>query len=158
MPRSEFHSQPKAIHDEMNSTAFDEFGRMTANLGIEVSPGQTGSAERYPVSVREPGDGAHRCHQPAESSMHAGLGMTPIATGGRWHADLEDHPQRGGHAPDPLPPVRCAGAQPGHLGQHHHPERPHRVGLEGHRAYQPAARHHRSLAADHPVCAVRAAQ
>jgi FtsP/CotA-like multicopper oxidase with cupredoxin domain len=30
--------EPKAIHDEMNSTAFDEFGRMTANLGIEAQP------------------------------------------------------------------------------------------------------------------------
>ena len=26
--------QPKAIHDEMNSTTFDEFGRMQANLGV----------------------------------------------------------------------------------------------------------------------------
>ena len=30
--------EPKAIHDEMNSTAFDEFGRMTANLGLEAVP------------------------------------------------------------------------------------------------------------------------
>jgi FtsP/CotA-like multicopper oxidase with cupredoxin domain len=30
--------QPKAIHDEMNSTTFDEFGRMQANLGIEAQP------------------------------------------------------------------------------------------------------------------------
>jgi len=30
--------QPKAIHDEMNSAAFDEFGRMTANLGVEAVP------------------------------------------------------------------------------------------------------------------------
>ena len=30
--------EPKAIHDEMNSTTFDEFGRMTANLGIEAVP------------------------------------------------------------------------------------------------------------------------
>jgi len=30
--------QPKAMHDEMNSAAFDEFGRMTANLGLEASP------------------------------------------------------------------------------------------------------------------------
>ncbi len=30
--------QPKAIHDEMNATTFDEFGRMTANLGIEAQP------------------------------------------------------------------------------------------------------------------------
>lgn len=29
---------PKAIHDEMNSTTFDEFGRMQANLGVEASP------------------------------------------------------------------------------------------------------------------------
>jgi fibronectin type 3 domain-containing protein len=30
--------QPKAIHDEMNSTTFDEFGRMQANLGVEAQP------------------------------------------------------------------------------------------------------------------------
>ena len=29
--------QPKAIHDEMNSASFDEWGRMTANLGLEAS-------------------------------------------------------------------------------------------------------------------------
>jgi hypothetical protein len=32
--------QPKAIHDEMNSANFDEWGRMTANLGLEA-PGAT---------------------------------------------------------------------------------------------------------------------
>jgi FtsP/CotA-like multicopper oxidase with cupredoxin domain len=30
--------EPKAIHDEMNSAAFDEFGRMTANMGLEAVP------------------------------------------------------------------------------------------------------------------------
>jgi len=30
--------QPKAIHDEMNASTFDEFGRMSANLGIEAQP------------------------------------------------------------------------------------------------------------------------
>ena len=30
--------QPKAIHDEMNAASFDEFGRMTANLGVEAVP------------------------------------------------------------------------------------------------------------------------
>ena len=30
--------QPKAIHDEMNSSTFDEFGRMQANLGVEAQP------------------------------------------------------------------------------------------------------------------------
>jgi FtsP/CotA-like multicopper oxidase with cupredoxin domain len=35
--------QPKAIHDEMNSTTFDEFGRMTANLGVEAQPPTAGA-------------------------------------------------------------------------------------------------------------------
>ncbi len=30
--------EPKAIHDEMNASTFDEYGRMTANLGIEAQP------------------------------------------------------------------------------------------------------------------------
>ena len=34
--------QPKAIHDEMNATAFDEFGRMQANLGVEAVPATPG--------------------------------------------------------------------------------------------------------------------
>ena len=32
--------QPKGIHDEMNSSSFDEWGRMTANMGLEA-PGAT---------------------------------------------------------------------------------------------------------------------
>lgn len=35
--------EPKAIHDEMNSSSFDEFGRMTANLGVEASPPTPGA-------------------------------------------------------------------------------------------------------------------
>jgi len=35
--------QPKAIHDEMNAVAFDEFGRMTANLGVEAQPPTPGT-------------------------------------------------------------------------------------------------------------------
>ena len=30
--------EPKALHDEMNSAAFDEHGRMTSNLGLEQVP------------------------------------------------------------------------------------------------------------------------
>jgi FtsP/CotA-like multicopper oxidase with cupredoxin domain len=30
--------QSKAVHDEMNATTFDEFGRVQANLGIEMQP------------------------------------------------------------------------------------------------------------------------
>ena len=35
--------QPKAIHDEMNSTTFDEYGRMQANLGVEAQPPTPGA-------------------------------------------------------------------------------------------------------------------
>jgi len=34
--------EPKAIHDEMNAATFDEFGRMTANLGVEAVPSNPG--------------------------------------------------------------------------------------------------------------------
>jgi FtsP/CotA-like multicopper oxidase with cupredoxin domain len=34
--------QPKAIHDEMNAVSFDEYGRMTANLGLEAVPAAPG--------------------------------------------------------------------------------------------------------------------
>ncbi len=34
--------EPKAIHDETNASAFDEFGRMQANLGVEVVPATPG--------------------------------------------------------------------------------------------------------------------
>jgi FtsP/CotA-like multicopper oxidase with cupredoxin domain len=35
--------QPKAIHDETNSTTFDEYGRMQANLGVEAQPPSPGA-------------------------------------------------------------------------------------------------------------------
>jgi FtsP/CotA-like multicopper oxidase with cupredoxin domain len=34
--------EPKGIHDEMNSATFDEFGRMTANMGLEAIPAVAG--------------------------------------------------------------------------------------------------------------------
>ena len=30
--------EPKALHDEMNASTFDEYGRMTANIGVEAQP------------------------------------------------------------------------------------------------------------------------
>jgi FtsP/CotA-like multicopper oxidase with cupredoxin domain len=36
--KSSLRMEPKAIHDEMNSSTFDEFGRMQANLGVEAQP------------------------------------------------------------------------------------------------------------------------
>ena len=35
--------QPKAIHDEMNATTFDEFGRMQANLGVDGAASDAGA-------------------------------------------------------------------------------------------------------------------
>jgi Multicopper oxidase len=35
--------EPKALHDEMNAASFDEFGRMTANLGVEAVPATPGA-------------------------------------------------------------------------------------------------------------------
>ncbi len=34
--------QPKALHDEMNASSFDEFGRMQANIGLEAVPATPG--------------------------------------------------------------------------------------------------------------------
>ena len=39
-PKLSIPLQPKGIHDEMNSANFDEWGRMTANMGLEA-PGAT---------------------------------------------------------------------------------------------------------------------
>jgi FtsP/CotA-like multicopper oxidase with cupredoxin domain len=36
--KSTVNLEPKALHDEMNSSTFDEYGRMQANLGIEAQP------------------------------------------------------------------------------------------------------------------------
>jgi len=47
--------EPKAIHDEMNASSFDEFGRMTANLASRLCP-PTRGPERYPLSVRQSAD------------------------------------------------------------------------------------------------------
>jgi FtsP/CotA-like multicopper oxidase with cupredoxin domain len=35
--------QPKAIHDEMNASSFDDYGRMQANLGLEIVPATPGN-------------------------------------------------------------------------------------------------------------------
>lgn len=34
--------EPKALHDEMNASSFDEFGRMQANIGLEAVPATPG--------------------------------------------------------------------------------------------------------------------
>jgi FtsP/CotA-like multicopper oxidase with cupredoxin domain len=67
--------QPKGIHDEMNSASFDEFGRMTANIGLEA-PGATPILQNiilYPFSnpVTELLDG---------TAGDSSLNVTPIST------------------------------------------------------------------------------
>ncbi|MHB8059719.1 MAG: multicopper oxidase domain-containing protein [Gaiellaceae bacterium] len=44
--------EPKAIHDETNSVNFDEYGRMTANMGVEAVPAtpNTQNALLYPYT------------------------------------------------------------------------------------------------------------
>ena len=136
--------EPKAIHDEMNSASFDEFGRMTANLGLEAVPA-TPAAQNvilYPY-VNPSTELIDATNLP--SSRRQGHPDRD----GRRHPDLEDHPQRGRHTPDPLPPVRRPDTQPSHVGQHHHPARRERAWLEGHHPSQPARRHHRGPQADH---------
>ena len=67
--------EPKAIHDEMNSANFDDFGRMTANLGLEA-PGATPLTQNiilYPY-VNPPTENLDASRLP--SSLH----VTPIAS------------------------------------------------------------------------------
>ena len=142
--------QPKAMHDEMNSANFDEFGRMTANLGVEAVPAtpvnQNITLYPYVNPVTELID--------ATGLPVGDLNVTPDLDEHRRDADLEDHAQRRGHAPDSLPPLRRAGAQPGHLGQHHHPAGCDRAGLEGHGADQSARGHDRRPQAGPPEASV----
>ncbi len=50
-PQLEVPLEPKAIHDEMNSTAFDELGRMTANLGLEAVVGSSAWVNATPQPI-----------------------------------------------------------------------------------------------------------
>src|SRR5450631_3853222 len=67
---------PKALHDEDNSTNFDDWGRMTAHLGIDAPDATTIStdATTYPY-VNPPTEGFD------SSGMPSALDVTPISTG-----------------------------------------------------------------------------
>ncbi len=117
--------EPKAIHDEMNSTTFDEFGRMQANLGIEAQPPTPGvqNVTLYPYvnPQTELIDATNLPKNDVLCDAVTGLPVsdvkiTPIAERCRRLADLADHAQRRRYPPDPLPPVRRAGAEQGHVG------------------------------------------
>ena len=80
--------QPKAIHDEMNSTFFDEFGRMQATLGIEAQPPTPGqqNVTLYPY-VNPQTELIDATNLPKNDVVYDGLGLpdhdveiTPIAS------------------------------------------------------------------------------
>ena len=67
--------QPKGLHDEMNSANFDEWGRMTANLGLEA-PGATPLLQNiilYPF-VNPATENSN------SSGLPSALDVTPIAS------------------------------------------------------------------------------
>ena len=68
--------EPKGMHDEMNSAAFDEFGRMTANLGLENVPATPGlqNITLYPY-INPPTEIFNATNLPSAS-----VEVTPIAS------------------------------------------------------------------------------
>jgi len=86
--------QPKALHDEMNSANFDEWGRMTANLGLEA-PGATPLLQNiilYPY-VNPPTENLDATDLPSS------LNVTPISSAADgtqiWkitHNGVDTHP------------------------------------------------------------------
>jgi FtsP/CotA-like multicopper oxidase with cupredoxin domain len=86
--------EPKGIHDEMNSATFDPWGRMTANLGLEVVPATPANQNivLYPYAnpVTEILDA---------SGMPSSLDVTPISSAADgtqiWkitHNGVDTHP------------------------------------------------------------------
>ncbi|MCA9874914.1 MAG: multicopper oxidase domain-containing protein [Anaerolineales bacterium] len=87
--------QPKAIHDEMNASAFDEFGRMTANLGLEAIPATPGGQNITLYPYVNPSTELID----ATNLPHGDVNVTPIAAGNDgtqiWkitHNGVDTHP------------------------------------------------------------------
>ena len=91
--------QPKAIHDEMNAAAFDEFGRMTANIGLEQVPANPAAQNiiLYPY-VNPPTEIIDATNLPKNDLANLGIHMRPIemADGTQiWkitHNGVDTHP------------------------------------------------------------------
>ena len=91
--------EPKAIHDEMNAAAFDEFGRMTANIGLEQVPA-TPAAQNiilYPY-VNPPSEMIDATNLPKNDLANLGIHIRPIETADGtqiWkitHNGVDTHP------------------------------------------------------------------
>jgi hypothetical protein len=98
--------EPKALHDEMNSSSFDEFGRMTANIGVEAVPATPGlqNVILYPF-VNPPTELIDVTNLPRAAQFNAVTGLyedlkaSPIASGSDgtqiWkitHNGVDTHP------------------------------------------------------------------
>ncbi len=116
-PQLKVKIEPKALHDEMNSAAFDEFGRMTANLGLEAVPatpaGQNILLYPYIAPPTEVIDGTNLPQGDINvQAISSGADGTQI-----WkitHNGVDTHPIH-------FHLFNVQLAQPGDLGQHHHP-------------------------------------
>jgi len=87
--------QPKAIHDETNSANFDEYGRMSANMGVEQVPATPGAQNAVLLPYTFPGTEVID----ATGLPVGDVGVTPIsaATDGTqiWkitHNGVDTHP------------------------------------------------------------------
>ena len=73
--------EPKAIHDEMNATTFDEYGRMQANLGIEATPPTPGLTNFNPMPyVYPPTEIIDATNLPKNDPDNPDFKITPIAS------------------------------------------------------------------------------
>ncbi len=90
--------EPKALHDEMNSAAFDEFGRMTANLGIEAVPANPAgqNVTLYPF-INPATELIDATNLPKLDALGIGMTRISVATDGTqiWkitHNGVDTHP------------------------------------------------------------------
>ena len=159
--------EPKAIHDETNSTTFDEFGRMQANLGIEAQPPTPGAQNvtLYPFvnPQTELIDGTNLPKQAVAVDSVTGepvsdVKIAPIsdAKDGTqiWrvtHNGVDTHPIHF-HLYDVQVLNRVT------WDNIIIPQRRQRERVEGHRADESPRGHHRRAAPDHPAGSLRGAQ
>ena len=94
-PQLKVNVEPKAIHDEMNSTTFDQYGRMTANLGIETTPPTPGLTNFNPMPYVYPSNAIIN----ATNLPLGDINVTPISSGDDgtqiWritHNGVDTHP------------------------------------------------------------------
>ena len=133
--------QPKAIQELFEV----DYGRMNSTLGVELPFTSATTQTTIPLGYIDP---------PTEI-----IDPSDVGTAGRLaerrHPDLEDHPQRRGHARHPLPPVQRAADQPGRLGRRDPAAGRQRAGLERNGPDEPAGGLHRGAAPDRSDAAVQ---